>query len=72
MLVGQMALLCGSTTPRKALLCNHDNLSKLLSTFVDSIKSYKPRFSYMPCMNGLCAVIGYFTGKALATQQSML
>ena len=34
-LVGQMALLCG-TILQKALLCNHDNFSKLLSTFVDS------------------------------------
>ena len=34
-LVEQMALLCG-TTQRKALLYNHDNFSKLLSTFVDS------------------------------------
>ena len=35
MLVGQMALLCG-TIPHEKLLCNHDNFSKLLSSFVDS------------------------------------
>ena len=34
MLVEQMALL--GTTSWKAFLCNHDNFSKLLSTFVDS------------------------------------
>ena len=34
-LVGQMALFCGNT-PWKALLCNHDDFSKLSGTFVDS------------------------------------
>ena len=34
-LVGQMALLC-DITPWKALVCNHGDFSKLLSSFVDS------------------------------------
>ena len=37
MLVGRMALLCGAIPQEKlSLLCNHDNFSRLLSTFVDS------------------------------------
>ena len=40
-------------------------------SFVDS-RVTNLVFNYMPCMNGLCAVIWYFTGKALATKQSML
>ena len=34
-------------------------------SFVDS-RVTNLVFNYMPCMNGLCAVIWYFTGKALA------
>ena len=48
-LVGQIALLCG-TTLWKALLCNHDNFSRLLSPYVDSRVT---NLVLATCMNGL-------------------
>jgi len=48
----------------QCLVLLHDKLFSSSMTMLFDY-SYKLRFSYMPCILNLCAVISYFTGKAL-------